>query len=178
MIKYLFISMLGVVILSSDWIKYTSNDGLLEFETPVTMNYGTDIALTSIGDIELKVYKSSEKDSFDTKYSLTYYELPVYLNMESDSMFIEMSEGTVETMLEYPNSNLDYSTHTPYQNGFKRTFRISYGKYYVSKSVIYTNGTHFVTAQTFSPTLHSLNNNIEYFFDQVKLHSLLNLDLD
>lgn len=139
------------------------------------MRYGTDVAFTSIGDITLNIYKSAQKDSFDTKYSVTYYELPVYLNMESDSMFLEMTEGTVESMLEFTQSELDYSNISEYRNGYMRTSRITYGEHYVSKSIILSNGTHMVNAQCFVPLNQSLNDNVEEFFDNLYLHSLLQL---
>ncbi len=136
------------------------------------MRGSTDVALTSIGDINLNIYKSVEKDSFDTKYTVTYYELPIYVNMESDSMFRDMTESNIESMLEVNGASLDYSEVESIKDGYKRTFRISYNEHYVSKSVIQTNGTHLVNAQCFVPMDRSLNNNIDLFFDQVVLYNL------
>ena len=146
---------------------------MLEFSAPVPMLTSQHVSLTSIGDITLNIYKSSEKDSLDNKYSVTYYELPVYLNLESDQMFGEMTQETVDGMLEYPGAILDYSATDKYMHGYTRTLRITYNESYVSKSQIYTNGTHIVHAQCFTPILGSLNDHIDEFFDSVQLHSLM-----
>jgi len=172
MIKYLIVCLFGLVLLTDDWYQYRSLDGMMEFRSPVLMRGSTDVALTSIGDINLNIYKSAEKDSFDTKYTVTYYELPIYVNMESDSMFRDMTEVNIESMLEVSGSSLNYSEVESIKDGYKRTFRISYNDNYVSKSVIQTNGTHLVNAQCFVPIDRSLNSNIDAFFDQVVLYNL------
>jgi len=172
MIKYLIVCVFAMVLLTDDWHQYRSLDGMMEFHSPVLMRGDNDVALTSIGDINLNIYKSIEKDSFDTKYSVTYYELPIYINMESDSMFRDMTESNIESMLELNGALLDYSEVESVKDGYKRTFRISYHDNFVSKSVIQTNGTHILNAQCFVPIDRSLNSNIELFFERVVLYNL------
>ena len=172
MIKYLIVCLFGMSLLTDGWHLYRSIDGMMEFQSPVLMRGDVDVALTSIGDINLNIYKSIEKDSFDTKYSVTYYELPIYINMESDSMFRDMTESNIESMLELSGASLDYSEVQSTKDGYKRTFRISYNDHFVSKSVIQTNGTHILNAQCFVPIDRSLNSNIELFFERVVLYNL------
>lgn len=139
------------------------------------MNYSQDKALTSIGPINLHLYKSQGKDSLQNKYTVTYYELPVYLNMATDSMFIEMSKEIVESMLEYPGAKLDYTSIDPYKNGYSRSTRITYNDHYVAKTVIKSNGTHLVNAQCFVPKSVSLNHSVEKFLKKVDLKNLTHM---
>lgn len=166
-----FIGIVSFLIID-DWQPVRSPDGMLQFQTPIEMRYFRDKALTSIGPIDLHIYKSKSKDSLQNKYTVTYYELPVYLNMESDSMFNEMSEEIVESMLEYPGAELDYSNSIGYKDGFSRTLRITYNDHYVAKTLIKSNGTHLVNAQCFVPKSLSLNRNVDKFLNHIELMNL------
>jgi len=152
-----------------DWNIVRSPDGILQFKSPIEMDYSRNKALTSIGPINLHLYKSQSKDSLQNKYTVTYYELPVYLNMESDSMFHEMSEEIVQSMLDFQGAELDYSNIETYKDGYSRTLRITYNDIYVSKSLIQSNGTHVVNAQCFVPKSLSLNRNVDLFLNGIEL---------
>ncbi len=166
-----FISISSLIFIA-EWQIIRSPDGMLQFQTPTEMHYSRDKALTSIGPIQLHIYQSLDKDTLQNKYKVTYYELPIYLNMESDSMFNEMAGQITQSMLEYPGATLDYTQPGQYKDGYQMTSRVTYNDHYVAKSIIQSNGTHLVNAQCFVPKSMSLNYNVDQFLSKVILHPI------